>query len=204
VRHYCAVAHEHDHGPDHGGHAHNGHDHAAEHEHGEHGHGEHGHGEHGHEHEEDAPARFVDVVQWLVDESRLAIQEEGGHASVVFLGLGDGSVRAQRFDATGQHDVADAWSRVATWAKGVGATAVYFVAEAKRDDDDGAEEDVLIVTALNADGSEATVETPYSRDDRGNVVVGEPERSDELPVPFNEFRELWNLPLVRGDEHEPD
>jgi hypothetical protein len=178
--------HGHDHGPDHGGHAHNGHDH--DHEHGL------------HEHEEEAPARFVDVVQWLVDESRLAIQEDGGHASVVFLGLGDGSVRAQRFDATGQHDVADAWSRVATWAKGVGATAVYFVAEAKREDDAGDEEDVLIVTALNADGDEATVETPYTRHDDGNVTVGEPERSDEVPVPFNEFRELWNLPLLGGDD----
>jgi len=156
------------------------------------------------EHGEDAPARFVDVVQWLVDESRLALAEEGGHASVVFLGLGDGSVRAQRFEATGQHDVAEAWGRVATWAKGVGATAVYFVAEAKREDDEGGEEDVLIVTALNADGDEVTFETPYTRDDDdGTVEVGEPEQSPEIPVPFNEFRELWDLPLLGGDEH-PD
>src|SRR4051812_17481917 len=183
VRQYSAVADEHDHGPDHGGHAHNGHD---------------------HEHEEDAPARFVDVVQWLVDESKLALRDEGGHASVVFLGLADGSVRAQRFDATGQHDVADAWSRVATWAKGVGATAVYFVAEAKRDDDEGDEEDVLLVTALNADGVEVTFETPYTRDDDGGVDIRETERSEEVAVPFNEFRELWNLPLLGGDdEHEP-
>jgi len=159
--------------------------------------------DHGHEHPEEAPARFVDVLQWLVDESKIALQEEGGHASVVFLGLGDGSVRAQQFKATGQHDVADAWGSVATWAKGVGANAVYFVAEAKREDDVGGEEDVLIVTALNADGDEATIETPYTRGDDGTIELGETERSDEIPVPFNEFRELWNLPLV-GDEPHAD
>ena len=115
------------------------------------------------------------MVQWLADESRKALEEEGEHASVVFLGMPDGSVRAQRFDATGQHDVADAWGRVATWAKGVQATAVYFVAEAKRahddePDDTELEEDVLILSALSAEGEEATFETPFERDDDGKVT----------------------------------
>ncbi len=153
------------------------------------------------------PPRFVDLVQWLADESRKALEEEGEHASVVFLGLPDGTVRAQRFDATGQHDVAAAWGRVATWARGVSAKAVYFVAEAKRAHDEDAngaepEEDILILSALSADGEEATLETPFERDAEGNMTVGETERSDAVAVTFNEFRELWGLPLVQGDESE--
>ena len=151
------------------------------------------------------PPRFVDMVQWLADESRNALAEEGEHASVVFLGLPDGSVRAQRFDATGQHDVTDAWGRVATWAKGVRATAVYFVAEAKRSHDDepddaGLEEDVLILSALNSDGDEATFETPFERDEDGKVTVGRTDPSDTIAVTFNEFRELWGLPLISDDD----
>src|SRR3954451_10579480 len=165
-----------------------------------------------HEHELDpdqlGPPRFVDVVAWLADESSKALAEEGEHASVVFLGMPDGSVRAQRFDATGQHDVSDAWGRVATWAKGVRATAVYFVAEAKRAHDDepddaGLEEDVLILSALNADGEEATFETPFERDDEGKITVGRTDQSDTIAVPFNEFRELWGLPPVAEDD-DPD
>ena len=151
------------------------------------------------------PARFVDMVQWLADESRKALEEEGEHASVVFLGMPDGSVRAQRFDATGQHDVADAWGRVATWAKGVQATAVYFVAEAKRAHDDEPddaelEEDVLILSALSADGEEATFETPFERDDDGRITLGRTDPSDTIAVPFNEFRELWGLPHLAVDD----
>jgi len=158
------------------------------------------------------PPRFVDMVQWLADESRNALVEEGEHASVVFLGMPDGSVRAQRFDATGQHDVADAWGRVATWAKGVSATAVYFVAEARRahddePDDTELEEDVLILSALSADGEEATFETPFERDEEGKITAGRTDPSDTIAVPFNEFRELWGLPLVDEDvdgESDPD
>src|SRR5262249_31664683 len=144
--------------------------------------------------------------------SRAALEEEGAHASVVFLGMPDGSVRAQRFDATGQHDVAAAWGRVATWAKGVQANAVYFVAEGKRshdDEPDDAEldEDVLILSALNADGEEATFETPFERDAEGRVTLGRTDPSDMIAVTFNEFRELWGLPLLLGedepDEHHP-
>jgi hypothetical protein len=173
-----------------------------------HEHGGHDHGELGPE--ELGPPRFVDIVAWLADESRTALEEEGEHASVVFLGLPDGTVRAQRFDATGQHDVADAWSRVATWAKGVGATAVYFVAEAKRAHDDEPddvelEEDVLVLSALNAEGDEATFETPFERDDEGKVTVGRTDPSDTIAVTFNDFRELWGLPLVTGDgDAEPE
>jgi hypothetical protein len=188
----------------------------------EHGHGhDHDDGQAGldptHVHDEElgdlGPPRFVDLVQWLVDESRLALAEEGVHASVVFLGMPDGTVRAQRFDATGQHDVAAAWGRVATWAKGVGANAVYFVAEAKRGhgDDEHAEpeleEDVLVLSALSAEGEEATFETPFERDDEGSVTLGETESSDVVAVTFNEFRELWGLPLLEPDadaEPEPD
>ena len=194
MRQYCRVS-DHDH--DHNGHEHNGHEHPAV----------------GAEHVVDGelgdigPPRFVDMVQWLADESRKALEEEGEHASVVFLGMPDGSVRAQQFDATGQHDVADAWGRVATWAKGVQATAVYFVAEAKRShddepDDSEIEEDVLILSALSADGEEATFETPFERDDEGKVTVGRTDPSDTIAVPFNEFRELWGLPVLGGDEDE--
>jgi len=154
------------------------------------------------------PPRFVDMVQWLVDESKIALAEEGEHASVVFLGMPDGSVRAQRFDATGQHDVADAWGRVATWAKGVQATAVYFVAEAKRahddePDDTELEEDVLLLSALSAEGEEATFETPFERDDEGKVTLGRTDSSDLVAIPFNEFRELWGLPQIAVDD-EPE
>jgi hypothetical protein len=191
VRHYCRVS-DHDH--DHGAHETNGHEHPAV----------------GPEHVVDeelgdiGPPRFVDMVQWLADESRKALEEEGEHASVVFLGMPDGSVRAQRFDATGQHDVADAWGRVATWAKGVQATAVYFVAEAKRSHDDEpddaeVEEDVLILSALSSEGEEATFETPFERDDDGKITVGRTDPSDTIAVPFNEFRELWGLPLLDED-----
>jgi hypothetical protein len=187
VRHYCRVS-DHDH-------EHNGHEHPAV----------------GPENVVDeelgdiGPPRFVDMVQWLADESRKALEEEGEHASVVFLGMPDGSVRAQRFDATGQHDVADAWGRVATWAKGVQATAVYFVAEAKRSHDDEpddaeVEEDVLILSALSSEGEEATFETPFERDDDGKSTVGRTDPSDTIAVPFNEFRELWGLPLLDDDE----
>ena len=187
-----------DHDHDHGSHEHNGHEHPAV----------------GAEHVIDdelgdiGPPRFVDMVQWLADESRKALEEEGEHASVVFLGMPDGSVRAQRFDATGQHDVADAWGRVATWAKGVRATAVYFVAEAKRAHDDEPddaelEEDVLILSALNSEGEEATFETPFERDEAGNVTLGRTDQSDTIAVPFNEFRELWGLPLL-NDEDDPE
>ena len=181
-------------------------------------------GDHAHEHEvagaehvhdeelgDLGPPRFVDMVQWLVDESKIALADEGEHASVVFLGMPDGSVRAQRFEATGQHDVAEAWGRVATWAKGVSAQAVYFIAEAKRahddePDDTEVEEDVLILTALSADGEEATFETPFERDDDGKITVGDTEQSDTVAVTFNDFRELWGLPLVSeadadGDNH---
>jgi len=179
---------------------------------------DHGHGHNGHEHAHDepehvidddlgdiGPSRFVDMVQWLADESRKALQDEGEHASVVFLGMPDGSVRAQRFDATVQHDVADAWGRVATWAKGVQATAVYFVAEAKRAHDDEPddaelEEDVLILSALSADGEEATFETPFERDDDGRITLGRTDPSDTIAVPFNEFRELWGLPHLAVDD----
>ena len=189
MRQYCRVSdHDHDH---------NGHDHSAVQP----------------EHVVDeelgdiGPPRFVDMVQWLADESRKALEEEGEHASVVFLGMPDGSVRAQRFDATGQHDVADAWGRVATWARGVRANAVYFVAEAKRAHDDEpddaeVEEDVLILSALSADGEEATLETPFERDDEGRVTVGRTDPSETVAVPFNEFRELWGLPLLADDDHE--
>jgi hypothetical protein len=178
---------------------------------------DHAHDHNGHEHdaeleldpEELGPPRFVDIVQWLADESRTALQEEGEHASVVFLGMPDGSVRAQRFDATGQHDVAAAWGRVATWAKGVSANAVYFVAEAKRayddePDDSDLEEDVLVLSALSAEGDEATFETPFERDEEGKVTVGRTDPSDTIAVPFNEFRELWDLPLIAGDDDEPE
>jgi hypothetical protein len=151
------------------------------------------------------PPRFVDMVQWLADESRIALEEEGEHASVVFLGMPDGSVRAQRFDATGQDDVADAWGRVATWAKGVSANAVYFVAEATRAHDDEPEdaeleEDVLILSALSSEGEEATFETPFERDEEGKITLGRTDPSDTIAVPFNEFRELWGLPLVSVDD----
>jgi hypothetical protein len=157
---------------------------------------------------EQAMPEFADIAEWLSEQACVALADDGGHASVVFLGLPDGKVRAQRFDATGQHDVADAWSRVATWAKGVGANAVYFVAEAKRAADDEAaeideEEDVLLFAALNADGIEVRHETPFTRDDEGSVTLGETERSEDVAVPFNEFRELWGLPLL-GVETEPD
>ena len=195
MRQYCRVS-DHDH--DHNGsesHVHNGHDH------------DHVEAEHVVDEElgDIGPPRFVDMVQWLADESRKALEEEGEHASVVFLGMPDGSVRAQRFDATGQHDVADAWSRVATWAKGVQATAVYFVAEAKRAHDDEPddaelEEDVLILSALSAEGEEATFETPFERDDDGKITVGRTDPSDTIAVPFNEFRELWGLPPLALDD----
>jgi hypothetical protein len=151
------------------------------------------------------PPRFVDMVQWLADESRKALEQEGEHASVVFLGMPDGSVRAQRFDATGQDDVAAAWGRVATWAKGVRANAVYFVAEARRShddepEDDDLEEDVLILSALNSEGEAATFETPFDRDEEGNVTLGRTDPSDTIAVPFNEFRELWGLPLLGDDD----
>jgi hypothetical protein len=180
--------------------------------------------DHDHDHEHDAvesghvvddefgdlgPPRFVDMVQWLADESRKALEEEGEHASVVFLGMPDGTVRAQRFDATGQHDVASAWGRVATWAKGVGANAVYFVAEGKRGHDEepdeaGLEEDVLILSALSSEGEEVTFETPFERDDEGKITLGQTERSDTVAVTFNEFRELWGLPLLEGEGHNAD
>ena len=168
-----------------------------------------GHGEPEHVIDEElgdlGPPQFVDMVAWLVDESRKALEEEGEHASVVFLGMPDGSVRAQRFDATGQHDVAEAWGRVATWAKGVRANAVYFVAEAKRahddePDDTELEEDVLILSALNQEGEEATFETTFERDEEGHVTLGRTDQSDTIAVPFNEFRELWGLPLLGADE----
>ena len=192
MRHYCRVS-DHDH--EHSAHETNGHEHAAVDP----------------EHVIDdelgdiGPPRFVDMVQWLADESRKALEEEGEHASVVFLGMPDGSVRAQRFDATGQHDVADAWSRVATWAKGVNAKAVYFVAEAKRahevdPDDLELEEDVLILSALSADGEETTLETPFELDEEGNVTLGSTDASDTIAVPFNEFRELWGLPLLEAED----
>ena len=197
MRQYCRVSgHDHDQNGSES-HDHNGHDHA--------------HVEAEHVVDEElgdiGPARFVDMVQWLADESRKALAEEGEHASVVFLGMPDGSVRAQRFDATGQHDVADAWGRVATWAKGVQATAVYFVAEAKRahedePDDAELEEDVLILSALSAEGEEATFETPFERDDDGKVTVGRTDASDTIAVPFNEFRELWGLPPLAVDDDE--
>jgi hypothetical protein len=175
----------------------------AEHDH-EHDHGEEENGDHQH-----GPPGFEDVVQWLAEQSRVALEEEGEHASVVFLGLPDGNVRAQRFDATGQHDVADAWGRVATWAKGVGANAVYFVAEAKRAHEDEAderpesEEDVLLFAALNAEGEEASYVTPFERGDAGKISLGETEPSDSVAVPFNEFRELWGLPLIAGAADAP-
>jgi hypothetical protein len=183
---------------------------------------DHDHSEHDHEHDDETveiqpspvydeelgdlgPPRFVDMVQWLADESRTALEEEGEHASVVFLGMPDGSVRAQRFDATGQHDVADAWGRVATWAKGVSANAVYFIAEARRAHDDEPEdaeleEDVLILSALSSEGEEATFETPFERDEEGKITLGRTDPSDTIAVPFNEFRELWGLPLVSVDD----
>jgi len=172
-------------------------------------------GSNGHDHEHGldpaglGPPRFVDVVAWLADESSKALAEEGEHAAVVFLGMPDGSVRAQRFDATGQHDVAAAWGRVATWAKGVSASAVYFVAEAKRahddePDDSELEEDVLVLSALSADGEEATFETPFERDEEGKITLGRTDPSDTIAVPFNEFRELWGLPLIAGDEPDAD
>ena len=179
-------------------------------------------GDHDHEHEVAGPAhvhdeelgdigppRFVDMVQWLVDESKIALAEEGEHASVVFLGMPDGTVRAQHFDATGQHDVAEAWSRVATWAKGVNARSVYFVAEAKRAHDDEPddaelEEDVLILSALDAEGEEATFETPFERADDGKITLGATEQSDTIAVTFNDFRELWGLPLVSEDDTDAD
>jgi hypothetical protein len=156
------------------------------------------------------PPQFADLVQWLADESRAALVEEGSPASGVFLGMPDGALRAQRFDATGQHDVAEAWGRVATWAKGVNAQAVFFVAEAKRahddePDDDELEEDVLILSALSADGEEAAFETPFERDEGGAVTLGRTDPSDTIAVTFNEFRELWDLPLLSVEddaEHE--
>jgi hypothetical protein len=189
---------------------------------------EHDHAAHDHAHEHDdetveiqpshvydeelgdlGPPRFADMVQWLADESRIALEEEGEHASVVFLGMPDGSVRAQRFDATGQHDVADAWGRVATWAKGVSANAVYFVAEAKRAHDDEPddaelEEDVLILSALSSEGEEATFETPFERDEEGKITLGRTAASDTIAIPFNEFRELWSLPLVGTEDDDLD
>jgi hypothetical protein len=181
---------------------------------------DHGHDHNGHDHGPDepehvvdeelgdlGPPQFVDMVHWLADESRKALEEEGEHASVVFLGMPDGSVRAQRFDATGQHDVADAWGRVATWAKGVQATAIYFVAEAKRAHDDEPddaelEEDVLILSALSAEGEEATFETPFERDDDGKITLGRTDASDTIAIPFNEFRELWGLPPISDEDAE--
>jgi hypothetical protein len=188
----------------------------------EHRHDQNGHDHNGHEHgpvdpghvvDEElgdlGPPRFVDVVQWLTDESCKALEEEGEHASVVFLGMPDGSVRAQRFDATGQHDVAEAWSRVATWAKGVQATAVYFIAEAKRSHDDEPddaedEEDVLLLSALSSEGEEATFETPFERDEDGKITLGRTDPSDTIAIPFNEFRELWGLPPVVADDDAAD
>jgi hypothetical protein len=156
------------------------------------------------------PPQFGDLVQWLAEESRAALAEEGSHASVVFLGMPDGALRAQRFDATGQHDVADAWGRVATWAKGVNAQAVFFVAEAKRAHDDEPddaelEEDVLILSALSADGEEAALETPFERDEDGTITLGRTDPSETVAIAFNEFRELWGLPLLSVEddaEHE--
>jgi hypothetical protein len=188
------MAHEHDHDHDHNG------DHPGQ---------EHIEIAPGHVFDEElgdlGPPRFVDLVQWLADESRAALEEEGEHASVVFLGMPDGTVRAQRFDATGQHDVAEAWGRVATWAKGVNAVAVYFVAEAKRAHDDEPadtelEEDVLILSALSAEGEEATFETPFERDEEGKITVGRTDPSDTIAIPFNEFRELWGLPLLAEED----
>jgi hypothetical protein len=171
---------------------------------------EHQHDHPDHDDHEPMPAGFEDVSHWLNEQACVALAEEGGHASVVFLGLPNGQVRAQRFDATGQHDVADAWGRVATWAKGIGANAVYFVGEAKRSDetehtDPEDEEDVLVFASLNAEGVERTFETPFTRDEEGNVTVGTTERSDAVAVTFNEFRELWGLPLLETEpEPEPD
>ena len=81
------------------------------------------------------------------------------------------------------------------------AKAVFFVAEAKRAHDDepddaDLEEDVLILSALNADGEEAALETPFERDEDGRITLGRTDPSDTVAVPFNEFRELWGLPLL--------
>ena len=181
------------------------HDHEHSHEHGE-------HDEHDHEHDdEQGPPGFDDVVHWLSEQSCVALEEEGEHASLVFLGFPDGRVRAQQFDATGQDDVGEAWNRVATWARGVGADAIYFVGEARRvdeDDPEAEEEDVLFFAALNAEGKEAAFETPFTRDEEGKVTVGETEPATDMAVHLNEFRELWGLPLVEvehdGDGHGHD
>jgi hypothetical protein len=171
---------------------------------------EHGHDHYDNGHEHDPPEleqmqpRFVDIVDWLRDQSAVALAEEGEHASVVFLGLPDGHVRAKPFDATTQEEVAEEWGRVATWAKGVQANAVYFIGEAKREDEDtGEEEDVLFFAGLNSEGEEAAYETPFGRNEDGTITLGESEPSDDAAVPFIEFRELWGLPPLELDE-EPE
>jgi hypothetical protein len=87
----------------------------------------------------------------------------------------------------------------------VSANAVYFVAEAKRAHDDEPddaelEEDVLLLSALSSEGEEATFETPFERDPEGKITLGRTDPSDTTAIPFNEFRELWGLPLVGVDE----
>jgi hypothetical protein len=170
---------------------------------------EHDHDHNGHSHDhpdlEQMKPRFVDIVEWLRDQAAVALEEEGVHASVVFLGLPDGHVRAKAFEATAQDEVAQEWGRVATWAKGVQANAVYFVGEAKREDEEtGEEEDVLFFAGLNSEGEEAAFETAFTRDEDGKVTLGEVSASDDAAVPFIEFRELWGLPpLELGEDPEP-
>jgi len=127
---------------------------------------------------------------------------------VVFLGRPDGSVRAQRFDA----------NRPATTSRTLGPRRdvgerrardrpYYFVPRRRsaptttsrttRD----SRRNVLILSALNSEGEVGDVrDPPFERDEDCKVTVGRTDPSDTIAVTFNEFRELWGLPLVSDDD----
>jgi hypothetical protein len=172
--------HEHDHTHDHD----HGHDHDHDHDHGENGAGI-----------ELVPG-FHDIVHWLSEQSCIALSEDGVHASIVFLGLPGGGVKAQVFDAKTQEEVAPTWGKIATWARGIGADSVYFIAEGQRGEDEDELEDVLVFAALHRDGHEVNLQTPFTRNEDGTATVGETKPSEIVALPFNEMREVWGLPLV--------
>lgn len=155
-------------------------------------------------------AGLADLVQALNDIARAAMEEDGEHAAMYFLGhAGDGGVESRLFEEEDDPSASVGSARARQMAEAVrstGADAVVIVSEAwstkleeippgGRVRDAAEPQDVLLVAGIDRSGETIALESPVSHEASGALRLGPTSPGDEgyqVNV-FDEVRAVWGL-----------
>lgn len=139
--------------------------------------------------------------------ARSVLEEDGEHVPMFFLRLEDGRVEVRQFEEAPERPVGQLRAReLADAVRTSNATAIVMVSEAWSAPEDSIPDgggagdasdarDVLLLVALDCDGTTVTLETPIWRLADGALRLGDTDEqgSESQVYVLNEVRGVWGL-----------